>query len=911
MNKSNLLTWLTLFFVNVVDLVRSDGFDPNKFKICIEASFCRRFKDWKSLPARPTISVNSFNFVSNDDDAVYIWDLLLKSSTEIRANYAVSLFVFRREGIVRVVIDEVHASRKRYRIPEGDVVSPLSVFQAAKGYLHVVTVEESDGWMIISVGDMYRIEIGFSEFVLNVYNTFGSLAQSINSENVFSFEKYRKNRSEDCPEGTLMDAACHPSISKYGAWEEYFGEFYDSKPYGPSAVGIDVVFPNSVRLYGLPEHTTSFALPMRGDTDWFRLFNSDVFEYPLDSTMGLYGTVPLVTAVDSSNRASGFLWLNPSETYVGLENFGSTKSVWVSETGVIDFFVFTGPSPANVLAQYHYVTGLPAMPPMFALGFHQSQWGYDSQEEVMEISQLFIDHSIPVDVLWLDIQHTKGNRYFVWNPETYGDPQKLISTLSAQGRKTVAIIDPHVKVDPEYYVYTQGSGRFVRDATGQTFQGQCWPGTSTYLDFTRSDVRAYWASLFNYETYKGSSEDLFVWNDMNEPSVFDGPEMTIPRDAIHGNSVRRGNLIGEHSRELLAVTLREHREVHNIYGQYYHRATFEGLLARSSSKKRPFVLSRSFFAGSHRYGPVWTGDNKAAWKHLRVSIPMLLSLAMSGMSFAGADVGGFFGDPSKELYIRWHQLGALVYPFYRCHAHIDSPRREPWTYDAQTLELVRDAIKLRYALLPYWYTQFALYALKGLPILRPVWFDYDWTDEMRIETQIFVGESLLVQGVFVPGLRNTDVYLPSAGDTVWYDLYEEGAAIPGNTLLRVPVTLASIPAFVKGGSIIPVKLTARHSSRDMKNDLITLRVYLSSYGAKGTVYIDDEESMGNLTGQYILIGLEYFSGELKATRLAGQKEMDVLHLNGVEFVGDNSIENRGEIDLPIHNMEEGIFVQIE
>jgi alpha 1,3-glucosidase len=163
-----------------------------------------------------------------------------------------------------------------------------------------------------------------------------------------------------------------------------------------------------------------------------------------------------------------------------------------------------------------------------------------------------------------------------------------------------------------------------------------------------SKVREWWAGKFALDQYKGSTKDLYIWNDMNEPSVFNGPEVTMQKDLIHHGGV-------------------EHREVHNAFGMSYHAATADGIKRRNN--ERPFVLSRAFFAGTQRVGPIWTGDNKADWDHLRVSIPMVLTLGLTGLTFSGADVGGFFENPDAELMTRWYQLG-IYYPFFRGHAHL-------------------------------------------------------------------------------------------------------------------------------------------------------------------------------------------------------------------------------------------------
>lgn len=238
--------------------------------------------------------------------------------------------------------------------------------------------------------------------------------------------------------------------------------------------------------------------------------------------------------------------------------------------------------------------------------------------------------------------------------------------VSRHGRKMVTIVDPHLKRDDNYFIHKEATAKrlYIRDKEGKDFDGWCWPGSSSYLDFTSPMVREWWARQFGLDKYVGSTLDLFTWNDMNEPSVFNGPEVSMPKDTQNLEGI-------------------EHREWHNLYGIYMQMATALGLTNRCLStggdkdptkKLRPFVLTRSFWAGSQRYGAMWTGDNAASWSHLQIASPMLLSINLAGLSFAGADVGGFFGEPSAELFTRWYQAGAFT-PFFRGHAHHDTKRR--------------------------------------------------------------------------------------------------------------------------------------------------------------------------------------------------------------------------------------------
>merc|ERR1719193_865908 len=326
------------------------------------------------------------------------------------------------------------------------------------------------------------------------------------------------------------------------------------------------------------------------------------------------------------------------------------------------------------------------MPPICTLGKHQSRWNYIDVADSLDVNRKFDQHDIPYDVLWLDIEHTDGKKYFTWHPTHFAKPGELLDSLEASKRKLVTIIDPHIKKDDNYDVFKtlRDKDLFTKTKSGSQYDGWCWPGTSFYAEFCNPDMRDQWAQFFAMDYYPHNRLDLYTWNDMNEPSVFNGPEVTMPRDNLHKCHTSDYGV--------------EHRDVHNVYGFYHHMATVQGQLERAPNV-RPFVLTRSFFAGSHKHGAVWTGDNMAKWEHMERSVPMLVALCLCGISFAGADVPGFFYDAEPELFQRWHQLG-IWYPFYRGHAHLETKRREPWMFGDDVTAMVREQVSVRYQLLP-------------------------------------------------------------------------------------------------------------------------------------------------------------------------------------------------------------------
>ncbi len=688
---------------------------------------------------------------------------------------------------------------------------------------------------------------------------------------------------------------------------ESFGGHTDTNPKGPSALSVDVAFEGASHVYGLPEHATSLSLKRTAGegaaySDPYRLFNLDVFEHDLDTPMALYGSVPVLYShsvrhnpADGSKtpQSAGAFFLNAAEMFVDVMDLPdthvapsatvdtasivakaptkSTAAHFMVETGVIDLFLFSGPTPANSIAQYMSLTGLPIMPPKFSVGYHQCRWNYKSEEDVAQVNEGFDKHDIPYDTLWLDIEHTDAKKYFTWDKALFPTPEEMQKKLAALGRHMVTIVDPHIKRDNGYSVHTDALAKnlYITNKDNGVFEGWCWPGSSSYLDFLRPDVCAYWKDRFSLASYQGSTPFLHTWNDMNEPSVFNGPEVTMPKDCKHlSNSV-------------------EHRDVHNIYGMKYHYATYEGLLARqaqipagtayftaadgtviadgavppspldaSSSvvlppgparvAHRPFVLSRAFFAGTQRSAAVWTGDNKGDWDFLNVATPMLLNLAITGIQFSGSDAGGFFGDPSAELMQRWWQAAAFT-PFFRGHAHIDTKRREPWLLGEPHTSIMRAAIRQRYVNMPYIYTHFFLANATGIPPMRPLFLEFPADEQaLPVDDEFMFGNALLIKPVTKPGQLTSQVFLPGvdtslAHTTVWYDLHTGlRYGDDGEAKVAVPSPAEHSPVLIRGRTGIVQQTRARRSTSSMTADPYSIILALNPFmESEAELYIDD------------------------------------------------------------------------
>ncbi|MGW4306461.1 glycoside hydrolase family 31 protein [Streptomyces californicus] len=456
------------------------------------------------------------------------------------------------------------------------------------------------------------------------------------------------------------------------------------------------------------------------------------------------------------------------------------------EGGPLRCWVVTG-TPARVLRRWTALTGAPVAPPSWALGPQHARWGFGSAEEVRRVVGGYRERGLPLSVLHLDIDHYDGHRVFTVDPERFPGLPALAKELRSDGVRLVSIVDPAVKAEPGGAVFEAGRavgarGAYVRDARGRVVVGEVWPGACVYPDFTDPLVRDWWGSLYEERLAQGFSG---VWHDMNEPVSFAAfGDPSLPRSARH----------------VLEGAGGDHREAHNVYALAMARAGYEGLL-RWRPEERPFLFSRSGWAGMQRYGGTWSGDVSTGWPGLRASLSLVVGLGLCGVPYSGPDVGGFDGFPSPELYLRWFQLGAYL-PLFRTHAAIDAGRREPWEFGPEVLEHARAALVERERLHPYFVSLSQVARLTGAPYVRPVWWGAPGDRALReCEDAFLLGDALLVAPVLEPGVRRRAVRLPRGR---WYDT-ATGRAYegPGQVLLDAP--LSGVPVLARAGAVIPVR----------------------------------------------------------------------------------------------------------
>lgn len=582
-------------------------------------------------------------------------------------------------------------------------------------------------------------------------------------------------------------------------------------------------------FFGLGEKTG--FLDRRGRR--FIMWNTDEPLHTPDKDP-LYKSIPFLIGFDGKKVYGLFLdSIARSEFDLG---YGNPERLTVTAyDSQLDLYIISGRTIAEIIGSYTMLTGRMKMPPLWGLGFQQCRFSYYPQERVEELAETFRARQIPCDVIYLDIDYMDGYRVFTWDTDRFPDPKGMISRLKEQGFRVVTIVDPAPKKDSGYPVYVEGvrEGHFCQFPTGEIYHGEVWPGAAAFPDFSREKTRKWWglkhASLFD----AGVSG---IWNDMNEPSDFspnsrDRTLMTVPND-----------LMMDFDGKPLPFS-----RCHNAYGLLMCMATHEGFSALKPGE-RPFVLTRSAYAGIQRYAAVWTGDNHSWWEHLAASIPMLLNLGLSGVSFAGADVGGFQGECSPELYARWIQLGAFT-PFFRAHSDKNTSGQEPWSFGPEVEEIARKAISLRYQLLPYLYSEFREACETGLPVMRPMILDFqDDPNVYGIYDQFMFGRSMMAAPVLRPGERKRMVYLPAGG---WYDFYTK-ARIEGGRYIIADAPLDRIPLFVREGAIIPMAKCA-HSTAFMDFSELTVEVYAGREGSF-TLYEDDGLTLDYLEGSFNLRG---------------------------------------------------------
>ncbi len=577
--------------------------------------------------------------------------------------------------------------------------------------------------------------------------------------------------------------------------------------------------PEGTAIYGLGEKTGGLNKRPGAWTMW----NTDAPYGP--SSDPLYQSIPFFIAARDGVYWGVFLD-NPWRTEFDFDKESRDTLSFGAEGGELNYYIIAGPGPKDVLRRYTDLTGRTPLPPKWAIGYQQCRYSYYPEARVRHIAKTFREKKIPCDVIYFDIDYMDGYRCFTWNKKWFPNPKKMIDDLHADGFHTVTIVDPGIKHDPGYFAYDEGSKipAWLTKPDGQPYVGRVWPGESVFPDFTNPRVRDWWAGLFP-AFINGSGVDG-IWNDMNEPADFATGTHTVPLDIRFNNEGQAAS----------------HRADHNVYGMQMHRATREGLL-KARPNQRPFTLTRATYAGGQRFGAAWTGDNYSTWEHLRLSIAMSLGMGVSGLPFVGADIGGFNGGASPELFARWIQVGSLM-PYSRTHTSWTSPDQEPWSFGAEVEKIAQQSINRRYELLPYLYTLFEEATRTGIPIMRPIWMETPAGHGDGGGSSFLLGPNLLVAPITQPQARDSTAWLPPG---VWFDaetdlVYAAGQPVP------VSGALSHLPLFARAGATIPKQSVVQHTGEQPADPLV-LDVW--PFGeSTAEVYEDDGATFAYQKGEY-------------------------------------------------------------
>ena len=591
----------------------------------------------------------------------------------------------------------------------------------------------------------------------------------------------------------------------------------------------------------------------------FTMWNTDAFGWQ-ESTDPIYKTIPFFLDVNRG-RTLGVFLDNTWRTNFDFGHADVTRYTFGSLNGPIDYYLIYGPEPKQVVTAWAWLTGPTPLPPLWALGFQQSRYTYFPETQLREIaSRLRKDH-IPADVLWLDIDYQHENWPFTVNEKAFPNFSGMVKDLADEHFKLVVITDLHVAKQPNvgYAPYDSGiaGDHFVKNPDGSTFVGKVWPGPAGFPDFTQAQTRQWWGSLYKDFVKDGVAG---FWNDMNEPAVFDTPGKTMPDDVQH-----RIDEPGFRKRTA------PHLEIHNIFGMQNSRGTYEGELALRPND-RPFVMTRASYAGGQRYSTTWTGDNSSTWNHLRMAVPQLVNLGLSGFSLAGADVGGFAGSPPPDLLTKWIEIAAFQ-PIDRDHSAKGTRMHEVWVDGPEQENIRRRFIEERYRLMPYSYTTAEETSHDGLPIVRPLFLEFpDATDDgspydlLTGGSEFLFGSRILVAPNPSPEeIAPYTVHLPPG---TWYDYWtgkltrsklagtldlEQRDKVIAQKPLMVTPTLERLPVYVRGGSILPIAPLTQ-STTELPNGPLTLRVFPNgSESCAGEVYTDDGHSFDFRQGEFARI----------------------------------------------------------
>ena len=620
----------------------------------------------------------------------------------------------------------------------------------------------------------------------------------------------------------------------------------------PDSTGWQLTLSEQAAVYGLGEMPR--GINKRG---WHYIANNTDESRHSEDKLSFYGAHNFLLVRDGSTCFGLFVDF-PGKVYYDIGYTRHDLFSFHTETPDYDLYLLSGGNENAVCKEFRTLIGRSYIPPRWAFGLAQSRWGYKTEEDVREVARQYKEHDLPLDMICMDIDYMQDYADFTVNKERFPDLAKLSADLKAQGIRLVPIIDAGVRIDPNDPTCTEGleKGYFCKKADGTPFVAAVWPGKAYFADFLRPEVREWFGHKYKALTDCGIEG---FWNDMNEPSLFYSPErlraflndMAALREKdnieqeeffprVIGGAMGLMNSPADYAsfyHEVDGQKVR-HDQVHNLYGGSMTRAAGEAF-ADLRPGQRTLLYSRSSFIGSHRYGGIWLGDNNSSWAQLLANIQMMPSVQMCGFLYSGADLCGFSSDTTPDLALRWLEFGLLT-PLMRNHSAVGTRMQEYYRFP-EVLPAVRNMIRLRYALLPYLYSEFMKAALENTSYFRPLAFDYpDDPDAREVEDQLLLGEGLMAAPVYVQNAHGRHVYLPEPMKLLRLravDDYDEEILPAGHHYIRC--ALDEMLLFIRPGHIIPVAQPANNTA-ELDDASLTLWSFLpNGESAEYRMYRDD------------------------------------------------------------------------
>ncbi|TAK77416.1 MAG: DUF5110 domain-containing protein [Aquabacterium sp.] len=571
------------------------------------------------------------------------------------------------------------------------------------------------------------------------------------------------------------------------------------------------------------------TLDKRGRLLWMK--NTDAAAWTSQSNP-LYTSTPYWLG-QRDGRHYGFFLDNPAAAVFDFDsagNGGSGQVTIAAFAGTLDYYVLAGPLPADVTRAFGKLTGNTPRPPRWALGYWQSRFGYKSAAEILSLAQTFRQLQIPCDGFFLDLDYMDRWQALSWDPSAFPDPAGFSAQMDQLGFQRVPIVEPLLSRFDRLWPWFQAQDYLLKDAAGQPVITNIFLGDVSWIDFTKTTARDFFtAQLAGFVAGSGVSG---IWADLNEPAANSMPHAIYDFDGKPRYDVAARNVFALHE-----------------------TAAFNQALQLARPGYRPFILSRSGFAGVQRHAANWSGDAATSFDALKTSVEMSVSMGLSGQNLFGHDIGGFLGSPSAELFLRWLQFASAT-PFMRNHANFDTQPREPWRFGDTVSWAARKQIEWRYRLMPYFYSLYAKAESDGVPVLAPTLFHFPADTATATQNgEFMLGASLLLAPVVTEGATTRALRLPAG--SAWYDTHTDTRYAGGQTV-TVDAPLDRLPTFARAGSIVPMGPVRQYAAQASSDEHLMLDIFADGAGTTGAFTLVEDDGLT----------LAYRNGQQRSTPLA-------------------------------------------